>query len=102
MSGIGGLTLWLDDEVVIDETTRVPEDPVEAMTRPGEVRTLAWLEAGPGGRLRLEFLPAADGAGPLGVRLGIVPASDDDALLAEAVAPPPGRTPRSWWSARPS
>ena len=85
VSGIGGLTLWLDDKVVIDETTRVPEDPVEAITRPGEARTLAGFEAGQEAELRLEFVPAADGAGPLGVRLGIIPASDARELLAEAV-----------------
>ena len=76
VSGIGGLTLWLDDKVVIDETTRVPEDPVEAITRPGQARTLVGFEAGQEAELRLEFVPAADGAGPLGVRLGIIPASD--------------------------
>ena len=85
-SGIGALTLWLDGEIVIREETRVPDDPVEAMTRPGEIRTQAWLEAGVPVSLRLELLPAAAGAGPLGVRLGIVPATDEDALLAEAVA----------------
>jgi beta-glucosidase len=85
-SGIGRLTLWLDDEVVIRDETRVPDDPVEAMTRPGEVRAQAWLEAGVPVALRLELLPAAAGAGPLGVRLGIVPATDEDALLDEAVA----------------
>jgi beta-glucosidase len=85
-AGIGGLTLRLDGEVVIDESTRVPDDPVEAMTRPGEVRTRAWLEAGVPVSLRLELAPAPGGAGPLGVRLGIVPDADADALLAEAVA----------------
>jgi beta-glucosidase len=85
VSGIGGLTLWLDDKVVIDETTRVPEDPVEAITRPGQARTLAGFEAGQEAELRLEFVPAADGAGPLGVRLGIIEASDARELLAEAV-----------------
>jgi beta-glucosidase len=85
-SGIGRLTLWLDEEIVLQEETRVPDDPVEAMTRPGEVRTQAWLEAGMPVAFRLELWPAAAGAGPLGVRLGIVPAADEDALLDEAVA----------------
>src|SRR6185437_10832498 len=86
VSGIGGLTLWLDGRVVIDETTAVPEDPVEAMTRPGEARTLVSFEAGQEAELRLEFVPAADGAGPLAVRLGIAPASDAQELLAQATA----------------
>ncbi len=75
-----------DGVTVIDGETEVPDDPVEAMTRPGELRAALWLEAGSDTRLRLEFRPAADGAGPLAVRLGIVPAVDDDELLAEAVA----------------
>jgi beta-glucosidase len=85
-SGIGALTVWLDDEIVIQDETRVPDDPVEAMTRPGELRTRAWLESGTPVAFRLELWPAAAGAGPLGVRLGIVPATDEDALLEEAVA----------------
>ncbi len=63
----------------------MPEDPVEAITRPGQARTLIVFEAGQEAELRLEFVPAADGAGPLGVRLGIIPASDPRELLAEAV-----------------
>jgi beta-glucosidase len=86
VSGIGHVTLELDGEVIVTETTAVPEDPVEAMTRPGEVRARAWLEAGAEVSLRLELRPAADGAGPLGVRLGIVPAADPEALLNEATA----------------
>lgn len=85
-AGVGGLLLVADGETVIDGETDVPADPVEAMTRPGELRAALWLDAGSQTRLRLEFRPAADGAGPLAVRLGIVPAADDDDLLAEAVA----------------
>ena len=86
VSGVGGLTLWLDGQIVIQAETRVPDDPVEAMTRPGEVRAEVTLAAGVPVALRLELRPAAAGAGPLGVRLGIVPATDEDALLDEAVA----------------
>ena len=82
--GVGRLTLTVDGVVVIDDTTPTPDDPVEAMTRPGELRAALWLEAGAPARLRLEFAPAADGAGPLAVRLGVVPSVDDDQLLAEA------------------
>ena len=56
------------------------------MTRPGELRVGLWLEADSDTHMRLEFRPAADGAGPLAVRLGLVPAAADDALLAEAEA----------------
>jgi beta-glucosidase len=85
-AGVGGLLLVADGVTVIDGETDIPDDPVEAMTRPGELRAALWLDAGTETRLRLEFRPAADGAGPLAVRLGIVPAADDDDLLAEAVA----------------
>ncbi len=85
VAGVGRLTLTVDGVVIADDATTVPADPVEAMTRPGEIRAAADFEAGRQTQIRLEFRPAADGAGPLAVRLGIVPAVDDQALLAEAV-----------------
>jgi beta-glucosidase len=84
VAGVGRLTLTVDDAVVADAATAVPEDPVEAMARPGELRATVPLEAGREAQVRLEFRPAADGEGPLAVRLGIVPAADEDDLLAEA------------------
>jgi beta-glucosidase len=86
VAGVGGLTLSADGVTIIDGVTAVPEDPVEAMTRPGELRAVRRLEAGTDTALRLEFRPAADGAGPLSVRLGLVPAAADETLLAEAEA----------------
>ena len=83
-AGIGHLTLAVDGTVIADGATAVPHDPVEAMARPGEIRATAALEAGRPAEIRLEFRPAADGEGPLALRLGIVPAADDDAMLAEA------------------
>jgi beta-glucosidase len=85
-AGVGKLRVCADGVAVIDGATTVPGDPVEAMTRPGELRATVWLEAGTDTILRLEFRPAADGAGPLAVRLGLAPAAEDDALLAEAEA----------------
>jgi beta-glucosidase len=84
VAGIGHLTLAVDGTVVADGATTVPDDPVEAMARPGEIRATAVLEAGRQAEIRLEFRPAADGEGPLALRLGIVPAADEDAMLAEA------------------
>jgi beta-glucosidase len=84
VSGVGGLLLEADGVPLIDDVTAVPDDPVEAMTRPGELRAGRWLEAGVPTRLRAEFAPAMNGAGPLAVRLGIVPAATDDDLLAAA------------------
>jgi len=83
-AGIGHLTLTVDGVLVADGTTVVPDDPVEAMARPGEIRSTVILEAGRDARIGLEFRPAADGEGPLAVRLGLVPAADEDDLLAEA------------------
>jgi beta-glucosidase len=85
VAGVGRLTLTVDGAVAADAVTSVPEDPVEAMTRPGEIRTTLGLEAGQAVPIRIEFSPAADGEGPLAVRLGIVPDADEDDLMAEAV-----------------
>jgi beta-glucosidase len=84
-AGVGRLTIAVDGETVADEQTSIPADPVEAMTRPGEVRAAVTLEPGRETEIRLEFRPAADGDGPLAVRLGIAPAADEDQLLADAV-----------------
>jgi beta-glucosidase len=84
-AGVGRLTLAVDGSTVADELTSVPADPVEAMTRPGEVRAAVTLEAGRATQIRLEFRPAADGEGPLAVRLGIAPDVEEDSMLAEAV-----------------
>jgi len=83
-AGVGHITLSVDGTVVGEGTTAVPSDPVEAMTRPGEIRATARLKAGQPAEIRVEFRPAADGEGPLAVRLGIVPATEEDELLAEA------------------
>ena len=84
--GVGRLTITAGGEVVADLATAVPHDPVEAMTRPGQVRAGLELQAGRELALKVTFRPAVDGEGPLGMRLGIEPAVDDDAALAAAVA----------------
>jgi len=83
-AGVGHLTLTIDGTVVADGATVLPDDPVEAMARPGEIRARVTLQAGREAKIRLEYTPAADGEGPLAVRLGIVAAADEDELLAEA------------------
>ncbi|HEX5188208.1 MAG TPA: glycoside hydrolase family 3 C-terminal domain-containing protein [Streptosporangiaceae bacterium] len=85
-AGVGHLTITVDGEVVADRPTAVPPDPVQAMTRPGQVRAGLDLQAGQRVSIRVQFRPAADGEGPLGLRLGIEPALDGDAMLAAAVA----------------
>jgi beta-glucosidase len=84
-AGVGRLVISVDGTVIADEATAIPADPVEAMTRPGEVRTTAVLTAGREAQVRLEFHPAADGEGPLAVALGIVAQVDEDQLIADAV-----------------
>jgi beta-glucosidase len=84
-AGVGHHTLTVDGTVVADGTTSVPDDPVLAMTRPGEIRVTVGFEAGQEVRLRLEFSPAVDGEGPLAIRLGIALDADEDDLMAEAV-----------------
>lgn len=85
-AGVGRLTITVDGEIVADRLTATPADPVQAMTKPGQVRAGVDLKAGQQIRLTVEFRPAADGDGPLAIRFGIVPAADDETLLAAAEA----------------
>jgi beta-glucosidase len=84
-AGVGRLVLTVDDAVLADQATSVPADPVEAMTRPGEVSAVVTLRSGAAARVRIEFWPAPDGEGPLGLRMGIAPAQDEERLFARAV-----------------
>jgi beta-glucosidase len=84
-AGVGRLVLAVDGELIADEETPVPADPVETMTRPGQVMGTVWLAAGQEAVVRLDFRPSADAEGPLAVRLGIVASPDEDAALEEAV-----------------
>ena len=83
-AGVGHLTVTVDGVVIADAATVVPDDPVEAMARPGEIRATVLLEADRDARIGLVFRPAADGEGPLTVRLGLVAAAGEDDLLDEA------------------
>ena len=85
-AGVGRLVISADGEVLADAETRVPADPVEAMTRPGEVRATVLLKAGQEVAIGLEFSPAADGEGPLALSFGIALEADGDQLIADAVA----------------
>ena len=85
MAGVGHLRLTVDGAVLADTVTPVPDDPVQTMTRPGEVRATVGLQAGQEAAVRLDFRPAQDGDGPLAVRLGITADTDEDTMIAEAV-----------------
>jgi hypothetical protein len=54
-SGVGRLTLSVDGAVLADAVTPVPADPVEAMTRPGEIRAVVTLAEGQQPENTLEF-----------------------------------------------
>jgi beta-glucosidase len=84
-AGVGRLTLTVDAVVAAAGDTPVPADPVETMTRPGEVTGSVDLTAGQPVQVRLDFLPSALAEGPLAVRLGIVAAPDEGAALDQAV-----------------
>jgi len=84
-AGVGRLTLTVDGTVAAAGDTPVPADPVETMTRPGEVTGAIELTAGQPAQVRLDFLPSALAEGPLAVRLGIVAAPDEEAALDQAV-----------------
>ena len=84
-AGVGRLTLAVDGAVVADEVTPVPADPVQTMTRPGEVRAAASFHAGQEAEVRLEFRPADGVNAPLAIRLGIAADEDEDTMIAEGV-----------------
>jgi beta-glucosidase len=84
-AGVGRLTVTVDGKVAAEGDTPVPADPVETMTRPGEVTGLVQLTEGLPAEVRLDFRPAAGAEGPLAVRLGIVGAPDEASLLDAAV-----------------
>ncbi|HEU5391406.1 MAG TPA: glycoside hydrolase family 3 C-terminal domain-containing protein [Streptosporangiaceae bacterium] len=83
--GVGQLRLAVDGAEVAAGRTGTPADPVEAMVRPGEIRTTADLRAGAETEIGIFLRPDDWPQGPVAIRLGVVPAPDDDALLREAV-----------------
>ncbi len=84
-AGVGRLTLTVDGAVAAAGETPVPADPVETMTRPGEVTGAIELTVRQPAQVRLDFLPSALAEGPLAVRLGIVATPDEEAALDQAV-----------------
>jgi beta-glucosidase len=84
--GVGAVTIRADGVEVASGTTEVPDDPVEAMVRPGEVRALVDLIEGAGTEIAVELLPHDWPEGPVAIRLGVTVSPDEDALLAEAVS----------------
>ena len=85
-AGVGLLTITVNGTVAGHGETRVPADPVETMTRPGEIRGEVTLAAGERALVSVEFRPAAACQGPVALRLGVTPSADEQTLMAEAVA----------------
>jgi len=85
-AGVGRLTITVNGLVAAQGETRVPADPVETMTRPGEIRGEVTLAEGQAATVSVEFRPAAACQGPVALRLGITPSADERTLMAEAVA----------------
>jgi beta-glucosidase len=84
--GVGQLTLAVDGRLVAAGYSGVPDDPVETMVRPGEIRATVELAEGQDAEVAVSLLPEDWPQGPVAIRLGIVPAPDAGALLHEAVA----------------
>jgi beta-glucosidase len=85
-AGVGRLTITVNGAVAAQGETRVPDDPVETMTRPGEIRGQVALTGGQDTMVTVEFRPAAACQGPVALRLGITPSADEQTLMAQAVA----------------
>ncbi|MHB1593268.1 MAG: beta-glucosidase family protein [Streptosporangiaceae bacterium] len=83
-AGVGDLAVAIDGETIVTGRTPVPDDPVQSMVSPPDFQVTADLTAGSQIAVTVTLRPAHDGAGPLAIRLGIVPAQDDEELLAEA------------------
>ena len=84
-AGVGLLTITVNGTVAAQGETRVPADPVETMTRPGEIRGEVTLAAGERALVSVVFRPAAACQGPVALRLGVTPSADEQTLMAEAV-----------------
>ena len=85
-AGVGQLTITVNVTVAAHGETPVPADPVETMTRPGEIRGQVTLPGGQDSAVTVEFRPAAACQGPVALRLGVTPSADEETLMAEAVA----------------
>ena len=83
---MGRLTVTVNGAVAAQGETQVPADPVETMTRPGEIRGQVTLPGGQDAMVTVEFRPAAACQGPVALRLGVTPAADERTLMAEAEA----------------
>ena len=82
--GTGWLTLTVDGQEIAAGEAPPADDPVRAMTRPGEVRAVREFTAGTAIDVAVTLRAADWDLPPLVLRLGIVPAPDAEAMLAAA------------------
>ena len=82
--GTGRLTLAVDGQVIAAGEAPAADDPVRAMTRPGEVRATREFTAGTTIDVAVTLRAADWDLPPVVLRLGIVPEPDEEAMLAEA------------------
>ncbi len=83
--GVGRLALTVNGIEIAAGHTDVPADPVEAMVRPGEIRATVYMAAGREAEIGICLRPDDWPQGPVAIRLGLVPAPDDDTMINEAV-----------------
>jgi beta-glucosidase len=88
VAGVGVLSIAIDGSVLAEATTLHPQEIVEALSRPPELRVPLDLEAGREVEIRAAYRPNVRGpeAGFVTMRLGVSPRLDEDRLLDEAVA----------------
>ncbi|HEY6469983.1 MAG TPA: glycoside hydrolase family 3 C-terminal domain-containing protein [Candidatus Dormibacteraeota bacterium] len=88
VAGVGVLTLAVDGTLVAEATTLPPNEVVEALSRPPELRVPIQLAAGREVEIRAAFRPTLRGSEPgfVTMRLGVTPHRNEDQLLDEAVA----------------
>ncbi len=88
VAGVGVMSLAIDGAVVAEATTLPPNEVVEALSRPPELRVPVHLTSGNDVEICATFRPTLRGSEPgfVTMRLGVTPQRNEDDLLAEAVA----------------
>lgn len=81
-AGVGRIRIFVDGSVIAEGETRKPQDQVEALSRPPQLRAPVELHAGREAEVRIEYTPAV---GFTALRLGIGPELEDGKLLDDAV-----------------
>ena len=88
VAGVGVLSLAVDGTVLAEATTLPPNEVVEALSRPPELRVPIQLASGSDVEICATFRPSLRGSEPgfVTMQLGVTPQRDEDQLLDEAVA----------------